>query len=166
MYFNFRSFRLHLIVIALSLAGTAIGSELPASDFPPVKLRGYGTLSGTFTPGLVAEKPVSMLKIVCEDEAKAKLVLAKYLSDLQELAPVKDASIQGPSGTIPVYEAAGQGYLLAGRDGMSVFIFTAPAAGLLAQWAKQELPAGDALVFKKEVDVPMALDRFDKYGFQ
>jgi len=167
MSFIFRP--LHIICLAIStvlfFAG-AVASEVPASDFPPVKLRGYGTLSGTFTPGLVAGKPVSMLKIVCEDESKAKLVLAKYLSDLQELAPVKETSIPETSGPIPAYEAAGQGFLLAGRDGTSVYILTAPAPDLLAQWAKQELPEGNALVFKKEVDVPMALDRFDKYGLQ
>jgi hypothetical protein len=154
------------IVVALSLIGTALAVEPSAPDFPPAKLRGYGTLTGTMSPGVIEGKPVSMLKITCDDEAKAKLVLAKYLSDLQELAPVKTASIAGPSGSLPGYEAAGQGFILACRDGSGVDILTAPTADLLGQWAKQSLPQGHALVFKAEVDVPMALDRFDKYGLQ
>ena len=153
-------------VIACAFAGTAVAWEPSTHDFPPAKLRGYGTLSGTTTSSVIVGKPVSTLKIACENEAKAKLVLAKYLSDLQELSPVKTTSIAGPSGSLPAYEAAAQGFILAGRDGANVYILTAPALDLLGQWAKQELPADDAFVAKAEVEVPMALDRFDKYGLQ
>src|SRR5476651_1849697 len=73
-------------IFTLAAAASIISSsnaEPKARDYPPVKLRAYGTISGTFIPDTIDGKPVSTLRIVCEDESKAKLVQAKYLSDLQ-----------------------------------------------------------------------------------
>jgi hypothetical protein len=133
-------------------------------DFPPAKLRGYGTLSGSLKTS--SNPMTSVLTITCESEDKAKLVLAKYLSDLHQIADITTTNIQGPTGTLPAYFSEGQGVILASRDGVTVQILAASSSDLLAQLAKQILPSDRPLVCTPEVDVPMALDRFDKYGLQ
>jgi Beta-galactosidase trimerisation domain len=138
-----------------------------------VTLRGYGTLSGTFTSDTIDGLPVSTLRIACEDEPKAQLVQAKFLSDLQVLPGVTAIAIPaGPGGQakLPGFAADGQGVFLAGRDGRTVTIFAAPNAKVILKLAQsaQFLPGDHNAkpVFTSEVAVPMYLDRWDKYGFR
>jgi hypothetical protein len=137
---------------------------VPQQDFPPAKLRGYGTLSGTLKSS--ANPVASVLAITCENEDKARLVLAKYLSDLHRIAPIPSVTVAGPSGPLPAYAAADQGVVLAVRDGVTVDLLAAESPDLLSRLARQVLPSNHPLAGKAEVDVPMALDRFDKYGLQ
>jgi hypothetical protein len=133
-------------------------------DFPSATLRGYGALSGTLKSS--ASPAASVLAITCENEDKAKLVLAKYLSDLHQIAPIPSVTVAGPSGPLPAYTAADQGALLAVRDGATVDLLAAESPEILARLARQVLPANHTLASTAEVTVPMALDRFDKYGLQ
>ena len=60
-----------------------------AIEFPAVKLRGYGLVAGTFTASQINGRSAGTLRIVCQDREKAKLMLAKYLSDLALLQGVR-----------------------------------------------------------------------------
>src|SRR6185436_18573358 len=83
----------------------------PARMLPPVQLRGYGKVSGTFS-----ELPngASLLEINCESVAKAQLVHAKYLSDLGLLPGVAEITLPNQ---VAAREIAGQGAVAALRDG-------------------------------------------------
>jgi len=139
-----------------------------SADFPPVKLRGYGTLAGEITTGTAADgSATSVLKIACDDAEKAKLVQAKYLSDLQLLPGVQAVTVAGREGAIAAYGIEGQGAILAARDGANVFVLSAGSADALGKLESGgALPGEGTLVFKPEVEVPMYLDRWDKYGFR
>jgi hypothetical protein len=133
-------------------------------EFPPIKLRGYGTLSGEIQT--TANRQASFLRITCEDEAKAKLVLAKYLSDLQMLGSVTSVPLPELSSHARTFQAGGQGTILAARDGSNVDILAAVTRDVLIKLAQRALPSDRPLIFEAETKVPMALDRFDKYGLQ
>jgi hypothetical protein len=160
-------FTLGLLGAPLLSANSTTAAPLPLSaqqDFPPLKLRGYGTLSGTMHS--TADQSASILQITCENEDKAKLVLAKYLSDLQVLRGLKISAATTASGLMAAYEVEGQGFVRAARDGVTVEILTAATPELLGQLSAQVFTAQHPLVFTAEVPVPMALDRFDKFGLQ
>ncbi len=131
---------------------------------PPVKLRGYGELSGQWRMASSDGKPGSILQIQCESEDKAKIVQAKYLSDLQVLPGVTAITLQGQEGPLAAY-AFPLGAFLAAREGKNVFILTSDSPEGLAALEKTTLAHGH-LSFAPEVEVPMFLDRWDKYGFR
>jgi hypothetical protein len=108
----------------------------------------------------------SVLKIECESEAKAQLVLAKYLSDLGLLPGVTTTPLDTARGTLAAHQIEGQGIIAAARCGLKVYIFTAADASSLKSLYEGSLPA-DAKVnaTEAEIAVPMYLDRWDKYGF-
>jgi len=133
------------------------------SELPQVALRGYGSLSAEFTRfGAQA----SHLSIQCEDGNKARIVHAKYLSDLHVLLDVKDATLANGGKEFPVVQVPLQGQTLAFRKGSVVHVvsgvdaaaMTSALATLKEGWKGAELaPSGT---------VPMYLDSWDKYGFR
>lgn len=150
-----------LLVYALSSVTMAGAFHTPATHaqtqsqtLPPASLRGYGTLSGTFSPAL--SNRASVLQINCENPAKAQLVQAKYLSDLGSLPGVR---VQADG----VRLVRQQGAVAAARVGTQVFVIAAPdaatARALIAQKFKNA-------AFNAQVPVPMWLDRFDKFNFR
>jgi hypothetical protein len=136
-------------------------------DSPAIKLRGYGSLAGTYTPSVIDGKPVSILKITCEDDAKAKLVQSKYISDLQILPAVNEVNVVAKSATLPGYQSDGGNVFLAGRKGNEVHIFSGPTSEIVGKLVESDA-AVDANpdAFKSDAAVPMYLDRFDKFGFR
>ena len=92
------------------------------------------------------------------------IVHAKYVSDLQELPGVAPVSVPGPNGAMAAWGLGAETFLAA-RDGKQVFVLSADSSANLAALAQSALPK-DQLKFKPEVDVPMFLDRWDKYGFR
>jgi hypothetical protein len=138
--------------------------------FPPVKLRGYGTLSGTCTVVESAGQPAAALRIACQDSGKAKLVLAKYLADLELLPGVERAgelAIRAGQPDLAVHAVQRQGFIVAARSGAAVWILAAPTRAALAKLAQGNLAAGSApLASAPEVRVPMYLDRWDKHAFR
>ncbi|MFA6291484.1 MAG: hypothetical protein WC637_06860, partial [Victivallales bacterium] len=142
-------------------------SELRKTALPSMPLRGYGSLSGDsviYVNSSGAQS--SLLFIQCEDEGKAKIVHAKYLSDLHALLPVKDDSIKVGAVTVPVVNVPDQGIVTAFRKGKQVCVATgADAAGLkLLVGAQKGLLEGAEFV--PSGTVPMFLDSWDKYGFR
>ncbi|MGO8935571.1 MAG: hypothetical protein ACLQDA_17835, partial [Terracidiphilus sp.] len=75
-------------------------------------LRSYGTLSGDQTRWQMPGGHASLLQIHCDDEAKAKIVHAKYLSDLTEIDGVR--KVDGVQ--FPHWEMAGDKNVLYGHD--------------------------------------------------
>jgi len=128
-------------------------------ELPEIFLRGYGKVSGeqdVFGSGTI-------LKITCENEDKAKLTLAKYLSDLQLLSGVQPVDLKD---NINGWEIEGQGDIAAVRSENEVFIIASPKREGVEKLIDDAL-GGDKekLVSSAEVPVPMWLDKWDKYGF-
>ena len=159
---------------ALVLSGYCAPSLVSAADgtwklqksqtFPKVSLRGYGPVEGT---SWNSADGGSVLEISCEDEAKAKLAQAKFLSDAQSVPKVKLAETNAPAGKVSILEAEGQGVQAALRYGTKVLILSAPDQksfdALLAECVSKY---GAQFVSKAEIEVPMWLDRWDKFGFR
>ena len=162
-----------LICFAGSLYARAIASSSDASqtevttqtDFSPTKLRGYGIVSGKYSANANGG---SMLRIECQDVDHAKLLQAKYLSDLGELPPVpktQEINLSGAKVSIQVVEGASA--VAALRNGAAVLLVAAKDADSLGKLIVAE-GKGNAAKWAStaEVKVPMYLDRFDKYGFR
>jgi hypothetical protein len=165
------SFRLSLFRVASLLALCFLNAvnavEPQTTDYPAVKLRGYGTLSGNATTSVIDGQPASTLKIVCDDEAKAKLVQAKYISDLQTFSGVKPIAIPASQGSLPGYQAEDQGVFLAARGGSTVTILSAATPKAIVTLLATAFASGTgSLSFSSDTQVPMYLDRWDKYGFR
>jgi len=165
--------RLFQAVYLLALLALVPLRSGAAAEYPPAPLRGYGTVSGTVTSSTAS----SLLAIACEDEEKAKLLLAKFLSDEQTLPGVtKKEIIAGQRGfgwlrfggqTLSAYEVDGQGFLAALRLGAKVLIIASPTRDGMAAAADDALKGNNtAVVSEPEVEVPAWLDRWDKHGFR
>lgn len=134
-------------------------------ELPAVKLRGYGTVSGTFRPS--EDGSAAVLTIRCQSEEKARLVQAKYLSDLGLLPGVARTGLLSGRGKIRVSEVAGRGYIAAVRVGPEVLIIAAPTHQALASLLEKQGPTGPGdLTSEAEALVPMYLDRWDRHGFR
>jgi len=148
-----------------------------SAQYPPAKLRGYGTVRGTFTAAEIVGQSAATLKIICDDDEKAKLLQAKYLSDLQVLAGVERAEPglgQRPGETsrfgpdrLAVYAVKDQGFIVAARAEATVWIMAAPTRAALAELVDRTLAGNEhQMASEPEVKVPMWLDRWDKHGFR
>lgn len=142
-----------LASVPSSLQGQS-SSDVPKT-FAPVTLRGYGTVSGIFHE----EPGGSVLAITCEDETKAKLLQAKYLSDLNSQPGVRVV----PSATSTLYVIEGQGAVAAYSSGNKVMILTGTSDQSLRTLIAEFKPSG---VSTPQAEVPMYLDRWDKFGFR
>lgn len=160
--------RARLVTAGCAAVLAPLAAAAQTTDFPPVPLRGYGTLSGSVTRAVSADgSPTSVLKINCDSEAKADLVEAKYLSDLQVLPDVQPVAVQGREGALPAYALEDQGAILAARDGKTVYILSAKSAAALGKLESGDFaPGHGTFVFKSKTAVPMYLDRWDKFGFR
>jgi hypothetical protein len=178
MPYSLRQSILHASVVALTLfaglqsrgeTGLAVNNHAPGlkaeHDFPAMKLRGYGTLSGNaWTDGAGG----SLVEITCQDSEHARLLQAKYLSDLGELPPATQlGTIQVNGATITIASADDVGSVAALRNGTTVVLAAAPSSDALAKLITAGVK-GDASKWTSvaEGTVPMYLDRFDKYGFR
>ncbi len=146
------------------IAFTGCNDELSVAvheSFPERDLRGYGTVAGT--EGVLASG-ASLLTIKCESPEKAELLQAKYLSDLGLLPKVNVETHAFNGVSIQVMHADSQGYILAARKGSTVRILSAEQREAIVAG----LSEGDWTdwAFSTETEVPMYLDRWDKWGFR
>ena len=134
--------------------------------FPPVKLRAYGTLSGE-GKAIAGTPQSSVLLITCESQTKARLVLAKYLSDLGLLPGVTLLALKTERGPIAAHQVEKQGVVAAARCDRQVYIFTAADGTALRRIVVANLPAAAKVdATEAEIPVPIYVDRWDKYGFR
>jgi len=164
-----------LVILFLATAGRASDSDFAVNgrmpglslrkEFPQTKLRGYGVVSAKeWVDGVQG----SLLQIECQDEEHARLVQAKYLSDLAELPPATQSGEINIGGTkISIQTAESVGAVAALRNGTTVILVTAKDADSLSRLITAGVN-GDAAKWTSvaEGKVPMFLDRFDKYGFR
>lgn len=151
---------------AEAVPALAAGANETLQQFPPVKLRAYGTLSGTLKTFTNAPQS-SLLLINCDSVPKAQLVLAKYLSDLSELPGVSTQPLTTPRGQVAARQVEAQGMVGAVRSGQQVYVFTAADGSSLAALIAANFPAGGKIdASEAEIPVPMYVDRWDKYGFR
>ena len=129
-------------------------------------LRGYGEVSAQVTN---VDAKSSLLTITCEDEAKARILQAKYLSDLGLLPGVTTKAVSTSHGALPARAVDGQGLIAAIHSGATVFILAAQDEAGLASIC-EKLPEDAQFEFtdetEKDAGVPMYLDRWDRYGFR
>jgi hypothetical protein len=152
-----------LVTLALGCRAAAATDDGP-DRFSPVKLRGYGTLSGA---RMEIGPQSAILRVTAESVPKAQLVLAKYLSDLGELPGVKPQLMTTADGSLSAREIEGQGAAVAIRSGVNVYIFTAADLKSLAALVEQHVPRKMKInASSPEVAVPMYLDRWDQNGFR
>jgi hypothetical protein len=171
---RFIGFALPLFLIAFILSAPAdpalsVNDKAPglkaAGTFPVVKLRGYGTLSGSSWTDAAGG---SLLQVDCQDVEHARLLQAKYLSDLGELPPATQTGVIEVNGAkISVQTADNVGAVAALRAGTTVVLAAAPSADALSKLIGASVQ-GTAASWTSvpEGRVPMFLDRFDKYGFR
>lgn len=161
-------------VVLLGLAATFVDKSAPLSlaserleatqKFQETALRGYGKISGTEWR---AAEGGSILQIDCENEAHAKLTQAKYLSDLSLLPGVSESQVRVRGVSISAREVERQGCLSALRKGTTLFIAAATDREGLEKLLKNGFKGNFAEASSKaDVEVPMWLDRWDKFGFR
>jgi hypothetical protein len=143
-------------VLLMPVRGAEVAVDGTPHHYPPVKLRGYGTVSGDV---VALAHGASRLTIHCESEAKARLLEAKYLSDLGLLPGVTPAP-----GNVAERQIEGQGIIAASRDGNDVIIEARD--GSSAGWSSRQTGADTADITEKDAGVPMYLDRWDRYGMR
>ena len=135
-----------------------------ARVFPEIALRGYGKVSGRFLE--TQAKDASLLELVCEDEAKAKLTQAKYLSDLALLPGVHPIVLETSRGKLNAWAAEGQGMVAAVQIAKKVYIAAGKDESALIRVLKESTANVAKRSSKAVTEVPMWLDRWDKFGFR
>ncbi|MCF7676498.1 MAG: hypothetical protein K9M97_14205 [Akkermansiaceae bacterium] len=138
----------HVIAAAFLTPGLLAG-EPATLKLPAERLRGYGELAATFTAG---DPAASSLVISCENETKAGIVLAKFVSDLHLLGGIKDDTVEVAGIRVPVFRVPHQGVICAFRDGRFVSILASPAADALATGlaaCKTQLAGAEMSVLQK-----------------
>jgi len=165
----YSSFKMNAL---LSVHGNSKTLELKQT-LPEVALRGYGKVSGKYWNG----KNGSVLEVDCESDEKAKLTQAKYLSDLKVLPGVSQGlmlagglgigSFKVKQTKVEIHQIKGQGEVTALRDGAKILILAAPSRRQLELLIDEGI-TGRLVCFSSsaDTDVPMWLDRWDKYGFR
>ena len=134
---------------------------------PPVTLRGYGAVAADDARyAAPSGGRVSVLTVSCADVGHARLMLAKYASDLHCLGGVTDEVLTAGGHHWKAYHAGTQGWIVAGRNGRKLALASSPDGAALAQ-ALAACPGTSAPAFSQDASaaVPMYLDKFDKYGF-
>lgn len=126
-----------LTVLTLGqLPSAASGAdETPTTrDLAPLRLRGYGELAAKFTSAPSArDGTVSWLAISCENEAKAGIVHAKFVSDLHALSEIRDDTLPVAGIQVPVSVVPRQGVVTALRYGRFVHVLTGPTVERLKE---------------------------------
>ena len=133
-------------------------------QFPPIKLRGYGEISGqNWTLG----NGLSLLEITAPSEEKARLVQAKFLSDLQVLPGTKVVELRSGDTKIHTVQAEGQGFVAAFQSGAKTYLLSsATEEAFLKVVAENNVADLRAAKSQPSIEVPMWLDRWDKFGFR
>lgn len=160
--------RLVASILSVVLVGAVGYAAAPSTrSLAPIRLRGYGELSAKYTSGVSAQgETLSSLVISCESEAKAGLLLAKFVSDLHLLGDIRDDTLSVAGLKVPVFTVPRQGVVCAFRNGKVVNVLASPTVASLTAGLtslKNKL-AGAELAPRSKV--PMFLDAWDKHGFR
>jgi hypothetical protein len=166
--------RRSLLIGAAAVAAAGASSSLPGGEaaaavagpqgvlhLPEKALRGFGKLSAD---SVDLGGGVSLLRIQCSSVDAARLVHAKYLSDLILLPGVAPATLTVGGLRVPAYETAA-GVVAAVTAGDSVVVIAANGRDAFRAQSARGIPKGSRTAdFEATTKVPMYLDRYDKYG--
>ncbi|NQT51070.1 hypothetical protein HQ576_03420, partial [bacterium] len=160
-----RSARLDVAKVARKLGDRF--TRVRHERIPPRALRGYGELAADFAVfEHKAGGQCSLLRIQCEDKAKAKVVHAKYVSDLHLLLPVKDEMVNVAGIAFPVVSVPDQGVIAAFRTGAGVTIAAATDVAQLTAALAAVSGSFVGVELTPTAKVPTYLDAWDKHGFR
>ncbi|HEY3398511.1 MAG TPA: beta-galactosidase [Armatimonadota bacterium] len=157
-------------VVLLTALATALALAAPA-DLPAARvlpggdLRAYGKISAQVRNWTAEGGTVSITTITCESPAKAALLHAKYVSDLQILPGVTAGKLPVGGKDLPAWEVQGQGWILAGFSNVYVFIVAGATPTAVASIAAQGVSSLATASFAPTVPVPMYLNKWDRWGF-
>ncbi len=138
---------------------------LDFENLDQVALRGFGEVSGRYYT--FEEAQASFLAIACDDVATAELTLAKYLSDLSLLPGVELGSLSVEGMDITLRKVESQGVIAALQSGSHVYVAAAnDEPGM--EWLMNKVydASLQGASFNATVEVPMWLDRWDRFGFR
>ncbi|HZZ73453.1 MAG TPA: hypothetical protein VFE24_14460 [Pirellulales bacterium] len=153
----------------------AAASHEHEATLPPLKLRGYGVLSATIhLPEKSDDASGSAIEVVCESNDKAALLQAKFLSDFSLLPGVTADLLKTNRGAVRILRVAGQGAVAALRQNdrvvnpsARVWLVAAVNDEALTKLIERALVATiDTMMSEADAQVPMYLDRWDRYGFR
>ncbi|WPJ96728.1 hypothetical protein SH580_03290 [Coraliomargarita algicola] len=126
-------------------------------------LRGYGNVSARQW----VDGQGRVVEIICEDEAKAELTHAKYLSDLQTLPGLLAVDWEIEDVAVSGYQLADLLTVSALREGNRLYVFSAPDASTMRHLLTQAFGSDlGRYASSSNAKVPMWLDRWDQHGFQ
>ncbi len=148
---------------AASEAAPAPPGKEAVLTLPPVTLRGYGAIAATFR--VLDGGRASLTAITCESAQKARLIQAKYLSDLERLPGLRPESRVAKGGGVSLHHTPSGGVVACYARGRDARILAAVDTRALARLCDAALPSGAARAdFLPRVPIPMWLDRWDRYG--
>lgn len=156
-----------LALCALSLVVNGRADTPTTVRLAPVRLRGYGEVGAVFTSAVTSHGgEFSSLVISCQDDAKAEIVFAKFVSDLHLWGETGGDVWECGATRVPVFVVPHQGVMTAFRRGKDVTILAARGADDLRAGlaSRKDLSAGVEWV--PTGTVPMFLDAWDKYAFR
>ena len=136
---------------------------------PGRSLRGFGRISGDFVSyrSADAKDAGSVLTIHAESEEKAKIVHAKFVSDLHALGGAVPKTLAVDGRDVPATVVEGQGTVFALRHGSDVSIITSRTdADALSLLRRTKLDRHDGVEYVPSGTVPMFLDSWDRFGFR
>ncbi|MEI8195394.1 MAG: hypothetical protein WCI73_05745, partial [Phycisphaerae bacterium] len=133
--------------------------------FDPRDLRGYGAVQGQAYLWEGKQARGSLLRIACESPDRARLLQAKYLSDLSVLPGVTDRKRRIGGQEVAVKVVQGQGTIAALRAGAHVHIFAASSAELLDALVTGCEPT-EPYASTAATEVPMYLDLWDRFSLR
>jgi hypothetical protein len=161
----------HLVaLLGVCLCGSlALAMPPPAPQtqqtLPAASLRGYGKISAQIETWPAEGSSVSVTRLDCESKAKAALLHAKYLSDLQALPGVTAGKLSVAGKDLPAWQVGGQGWILACCSDKNVFIVAGDRDTAVAQVAAASLQGLASPTFAPATAVPAYLDKWDRHGW-
>ncbi|WP_309386237.1 beta-galactosidase trimerization domain-containing protein [Cerasicoccus frondis] len=131
--------------------------------FEPTELRGFGGVSGR-AQGTDQD---SILQIECESPEKAQLLQAKCLSDFSLISGVSEQVVRVYDRNLNALQVDSQGSIVVLQAASEVQILTAESLASLKLAIEKDFPNGlENWSSDSKVEVPMWLDRWDRFSFR
>jgi len=149
--------------IPLSAGAEVLPAGQKEATFSETALRGYGRVAATGRQ----TSDGSLLEVTCESPVRAQLLQAKYLSDLELTPEVGSSELKLNGLSLNVKEIKDQGAVAAVQIDRKVFLAASPSMEGLSRLLGPVVSGRKmAVASSPQCEVPMFLNRWDKYGFR